>query len=263
MKDQESYTRIRSVFGVVFILSATICLVALALVFLGAVPFQTADLALQKTTPTLTMTPTLPELTPALHPTLTATWTATPAPTKMAATRVITFAAYTVQRGDTLYSLAKRSDVNLGAIAQLNGIDNLNRIYAGQTLLLPQSGIDPPPASPPFTATPAPSPTASPTATATPTPVPTQEAITSQPQGGGLIQIIDKLADNEFAFATTCFSGISAIVGFLGFASTTALSWQQTSRRLREVELEIKQAELDKARLEVLQMEGELDQLRG
>ncbi len=43
---------------------------------------------------------------------------------------------YTVQRGDTLYSIARRHGSSVQAIAQANGILNPARIYAGQVLLI-------------------------------------------------------------------------------------------------------------------------------
>jgi LysM repeat protein len=42
-----------------------------------------------------------------------------------------------VQRGETLYSIARRYGVNMWAIARANGIANPNRIYAGQRLVIP------------------------------------------------------------------------------------------------------------------------------
>jgi len=42
-----------------------------------------------------------------------------------------------VQHGDTLYRIAQRYGVNMWTLAQVNGITNLNRIYAGQVLRLP------------------------------------------------------------------------------------------------------------------------------
>lgn len=44
---------------------------------------------------------------------------------------------YVVQRGDTLFRIARRFGVNLYALAAVNGITNINRIYAGQRLLIP------------------------------------------------------------------------------------------------------------------------------
>jgi len=43
-----------------------------------------------------------------------------------------------VQRGETLYSIARRYGVNMWTIARVNGIVNPNRIYAGQRLVIPK-----------------------------------------------------------------------------------------------------------------------------
>lgn len=43
-----------------------------------------------------------------------------------------------VQKGDTLWSLARRYRVSLAALLQANGITNPDRIFAGQELLLPE-----------------------------------------------------------------------------------------------------------------------------
>ena len=48
---------------------------------------------------------------------------------------------YTVQRGDTLFSIARRYGVNMYVLAQHNNITNLNRIYAGQRLIIPDVTI--------------------------------------------------------------------------------------------------------------------------
>lgn len=45
---------------------------------------------------------------------------------------------YTVQTGDTLFEIAVRFGVTTEAIAQLNGITNVNSIRVGQVLTLPQ-----------------------------------------------------------------------------------------------------------------------------
>lgn len=50
--------------------------------------------------------------------------------------------SYVVQRGDNLSSIARRFNTTVGALVQLNGIANPNRIVAGQTLNLP-SGSGP------------------------------------------------------------------------------------------------------------------------
>lgn len=46
---------------------------------------------------------------------------------------------YTVQAGDTLYSIARRFNVSMAALAQANGITNYSRIYVGQVLQIPSS----------------------------------------------------------------------------------------------------------------------------
>jgi len=44
---------------------------------------------------------------------------------------------YTVQPGDTLYSIAQRTGVTVDQIVRLNNIPDPNRIFPGQTLILP------------------------------------------------------------------------------------------------------------------------------
>lgn len=44
---------------------------------------------------------------------------------------------YTVRWGDTMNSISYRTGISPWAIAQANGIYNLNRIYAGQVLWIP------------------------------------------------------------------------------------------------------------------------------
>jgi LysM repeat protein len=45
-----------------------------------------------------------------------------------------------VQSGDTLSVIAQRFNTTLNALAQLNGIANPNRIFAGQRLIVPSAG---------------------------------------------------------------------------------------------------------------------------
>jgi LysM repeat protein len=56
---------------------------------------------------------------------------------------------YVVQRGDTLYSIARRYGTSVQAIAVANHIANPSLIYAGQRLAIPGSGTAPTP--PPYT----------------------------------------------------------------------------------------------------------------
>jgi LysM repeat protein len=59
--------------------------------------------------------------------------------------------SYTVRRGDTLSSIARRHGVSVWSLAQTNGISNPSLIYVGQVLRIPGSGSAPanPPSSPP------------------------------------------------------------------------------------------------------------------
>ncbi len=51
--------------------------------------------------------------------------------------------AYTVRPGDTLAKIASRYGVSIGAIAQVNGIRNINLIYIGQNLVIPGASSSP------------------------------------------------------------------------------------------------------------------------
>jgi len=55
---------------------------------------------------------------------------------------------HVVQRGETLTSIALRYGVSVWAIAQANGIYDLNRIWVGQRLLIPGAAPTTPPPSP-------------------------------------------------------------------------------------------------------------------
>jgi LysM repeat protein len=97
-------------------------------------------------------TPSSPEATPteappteipptAIPPTAVPP-TSAPAPTTPPTTGEVT---YTVQRGDTLYSIARRYGSTVEAIASANGIANPNLIRVGQRLTIPTSGSPAPP----------------------------------------------------------------------------------------------------------------------
>ena len=70
---------------------------------------------------------------------------ATSAPAATTAPSTGSTVTYVVQRGDTLYSLARRYGTTVEAIATANGIANPNQIRVGQTLTIPSSGSPPPP----------------------------------------------------------------------------------------------------------------------
>ena len=48
---------------------------------------------------------------------------------------------YTVERGDTLYSISKRFNVNPKLVSELNGLKQEEYIYPNQTLIIPKKGI--------------------------------------------------------------------------------------------------------------------------
>ncbi len=50
------------------------------------------------------------------------------------------FNKYTVRPGDTLNNIAEAYDVDLGQLAKLNGIKDVDYIYAGEELMVPKPG---------------------------------------------------------------------------------------------------------------------------
>jgi LysM repeat protein len=58
----------------------------------------------------------------------------TPAPTKAPAT---TTSSYTIKKGDTLTSIAKKYNTSVDALAKANGISNPNKITAGKSIKIP------------------------------------------------------------------------------------------------------------------------------
>jgi LysM repeat protein len=97
-------------------------------------------------------TPSSPEATPTEVPPTGVSPTAIPtaipptsAPVPTTAPSTGGTVTYIVQRGDTLYSIARRYGTTVEAIAVANGIANPNLIRVGQTLAIPSSGSPPPP----------------------------------------------------------------------------------------------------------------------
>ncbi len=48
---------------------------------------------------------------------------------------------YVVQRGDNLFRIARRFGVNMTVLARVNNLRDANRIYVGQTLVIPDVTI--------------------------------------------------------------------------------------------------------------------------
>ena len=47
---------------------------------------------------------------------------------------------YTIKKGDTLYQLSKKFNVNLKLLSSLNGLEDDDYIYTGQEILMPKKG---------------------------------------------------------------------------------------------------------------------------
>ena len=50
------------------------------------------------------------------------------------------FNTYKIEKGDTLYSIAKRYNVNPSLLSIINGIDESEYIYEGQEIMVPKTG---------------------------------------------------------------------------------------------------------------------------
>lgn len=51
------------------------------------------------------------------------------------------FDYYTILKGDTLYSVAKKNNVTVNILSAINGLDPSEYIYPGQTILVPKKGV--------------------------------------------------------------------------------------------------------------------------
>ncbi len=51
------------------------------------------------------------------------------------------FEYYTVQKGDTLSQIAKKNNIDLSTLEQLNGLDPNEYIMPGQRLIIPKEGV--------------------------------------------------------------------------------------------------------------------------
>lgn len=51
------------------------------------------------------------------------------------------FEYYTVQKGDSIYAIARRYNINPELLASLNGLNNSDYIYPNQIILIPKSNF--------------------------------------------------------------------------------------------------------------------------
>lgn len=60
---------------------------------------------------------------------------------KIPITQSSAFDTYIAKKGDTIFSLAKQSEINPSLLAAINGINTGDYLYAGQQILLPKPGV--------------------------------------------------------------------------------------------------------------------------
>ncbi|NPA92908.1 MAG: LysM peptidoglycan-binding domain-containing protein [Chloroflexi bacterium] len=116
-------------------LSVVFIVVGVVLVFAFMNEGQSIPLLTKPTaTPTITDTPT-PTATitpsPTATPTITPTATPTPSPTPSEPFE------YTVEEGDSLYTIAEKFKVDLITLMLINNMNNETPLYVGQTILIP------------------------------------------------------------------------------------------------------------------------------
>lgn len=71
------------------------------------------------------------------------------------ATTVAADAVHVVERGETLWGIARAHGVSVEALRTANGLADADRVLAGQRLRVPSAATDPAPATPPAAAVPA------------------------------------------------------------------------------------------------------------
>ena len=49
---------------------------------------------------------------------------------------------YTVEKGDTIYSIAKKFDIDSNLLTKINGLEDNDYIYPNQTVIVPKDGIN-------------------------------------------------------------------------------------------------------------------------
>ncbi|MEP7293829.1 MAG: LysM peptidoglycan-binding domain-containing protein, partial [Chloroflexota bacterium] len=106
--------------------------------------------------------------------------------------------AYTVRSGDTLLRIAAQFHVTVTAIAQRNGIQNVNLIFIGQQLIIPVPGSTPP----------------TPTQTST-----TAPGVTPTAPPGGTITYVVRPGDTLGAIASRFHTTVSAIAQLNGIVN--------------------------------------------
>ena len=50
------------------------------------------------------------------------------------------FTTYTIEKGDNLYEISRRYNINPKLLASVNGLESNEYIYPGQELIIPKSG---------------------------------------------------------------------------------------------------------------------------
>ena len=51
------------------------------------------------------------------------------------------FDYYKISKGDTLYNIARKYNINVNMLANLNGLDNEDYIYPNQMIMIPKRGV--------------------------------------------------------------------------------------------------------------------------